>query len=206
VGRFGWKAEKTSVMHQVAEDAASSLDVGTSAIRDSAGRGRLDEADLAKLTTFMRLIGVPPQRDAANQQTLWGAAVFETTGCAKCHLPTLRTSPNHPLAELRAQTIRPYTDLLLHDMGPDLADESQVGQGVGDSAPPSASEWRTPPLWGLGLRLTINDHACLLHDGRATDVQQAILWHGGEAERSAQLYKALSHGERLALQAFLESL
>jgi CxxC motif-containing protein (DUF1111 family) len=206
VGRFGWKAEKTSVAHQVAEDAASSLDVGTSAIPDSAKRVTLSDTDLAKLTTYMRLIGVPAQRNAGDDLVRRGGGVFESIGCARCHLPELETSRNHPLVELRAQKIRPYTDLLLHDMGDDLADDSRVVEGLRDDAPPSAREWRTPPLWGVGLRAVVNGHAGLLHDGRAADVQQAILWHGGEGEGAKQRYVKLSPADRAAVLAFVDSL
>jgi CxxC motif-containing protein (DUF1111 family) len=205
VGRFGWKAEKTSIAHQVADDAASSLDVGSSAIRNSAGQAGLDDTDLAKLTAYVRLLGVPPQRTSTQAQVLAGQELFASIGCATCHVPVQHTSPNHPLAELRSQEIRPYTDLLLHDMGPDLADDSGVVVGLRSDSPPGASEWRTPPLWGLGLRNTVGNRE-LLHDGRAGDVYQAILWHGGEAEPAKRRFMALSADQRGHLASVLESL
>jgi CxxC motif-containing protein (DUF1111 family) len=206
VGRFGWKAEKVSVAHQVAVDAAEQLGVTTSLFPDAQGKAELSDADLASLTTYMRLIGVPPQRNGADAQVLIGAQTFQGVGCAECHRADLVTSPNHPFSELRAQGVRPFTDLLLHDMGPDLADDSGIPASADDAAPPSAAEWRTPPLWGVGLAKTVNPAATFLHDGRAADLQEAILWHGGEALRSKLAYAALSPTDRAALLAFLQSL
>jgi CxxC motif-containing protein (DUF1111 family) len=206
VGRFGWKAEKVSVRHQVADDAAESLGVGTTFLPNANGKAELTEEDLARLTTLMRLGGVPPQRNAADPQVQRGAVLFQTIRCSGCHQTDALTSPNHPLAELRGQAIRPYTDLLLHDMGPDLMDQSGVPPSDDPLAPPSALEWRTPPLWGVGLRGTINGNAGLLHDGRARGVEEAILWHGGEAAKVKALYMALSADDRNALILFVESI
>jgi CxxC motif-containing protein (DUF1111 family) len=206
VGRFGWKADKVSVAQQVADEAAANLGVTTTLRPDEMGKVELSDADLAKLTTYLRLIGIPPQRKGADDEVVGGAQVFKAIGCAACHWMVLTTSPNHPFSELRAQTIHPYTDLLLHDMGPDLADNSGVPPPATVEAPASASEWRTPPLWGVGLAKTVNPDAGLLHDGRAADVQEAILWHGGEAMRSRDAFVALSADDRAALLAFLQSL
>jgi CxxC motif-containing protein (DUF1111 family) len=206
VGRFGWKAEKVSVLHQVADDAAASLGVGTSVIKDATGQAELSDDDLARLTTYMRLVGVPPQRNGDDPQVRQGEALFMRAGCAVCHVTDALTSPNHPFAELRGQAVKPYTDLLLHDMGADLADDSAVPASNDPLAPPAASEWRTPPLWGIGLRQTVNGNTGLLHDGRAADVEEAILWHGGEASRAAFSYTAMSADQRAALIAFVGSL
>jgi CxxC motif-containing protein (DUF1111 family) len=118
------------------------------------------------------------------------------------------TGANHPFAELRNQAIRPFTDLLLHDMGPDLADNSGVPlpAPADSTAPPGASEWRTPPLWGLGKYAVINGHTNLLHDGRAANPEEAVLWHGGEASAVKANFIALSATDRSALLAFLASL
>src|SRR3546814_5217853 len=105
-------------------------------------------------------------------------------GCTGCHLPELTTGPSD-IAALDEQVIRPYTDLLLHDMGPGLAD----GRPDGDA---SGSEWRTPPLWGIGLTETGNGHTRFLHDGRARGIAEAILWHGGEGEAARDRFKALA--------------
>jgi CxxC motif-containing protein (DUF1111 family) len=148
----------------------------------------------------MRLIGVPPQRDTANESVQRGQDAFLHVGCARCHVPTLATGSSHPLLELRDQVIHPYTDLLLHDMGAGLADP-----GAGESLA-TAGEWRTPPLWGLGLAASVNGEAQLLHDGRAASPLEAILWHGGEAESARNAFAALSSSERADLLAFLDSL
>jgi CxxC motif-containing protein (DUF1111 family) len=127
-----------------------------------------------------------------------GAARFQDAGCARCHVATLTTGPaDQPV--LAHQVLHPFTDLLLHDMGQDLSD----GMPEGDAAP---SEWRTPPLWGLGLVTTVNGHRFLLHDGRARSLEEAILWHGGEAERSREAFRALPAEARRDLLRFLDSL
>jgi CxxC motif-containing protein (DUF1111 family) len=205
VGRFGWKAEKFSVAHQIADDATASMGVTTYLTRDEQGKQELTDTDLLKLLTYMRLIGVPPQRKAADPEVRDGAKVFQAIGCAACHRTDLLTGPNHSFSELRNQAIRPFTDLLLHDMGPDLADESGFASSLAGD-PAASSEWRTPPLWGVGLAKIVNPTATFLHDGRAANVQEAILWHGGEAEKSKALYVNLSTTDRKALLAFLESL
>lgn len=124
--------------------------------------------------------------------------MFFEARCNACHVPTLHTGP-HPIRELAYQTIHPYTDLLLHDMGEDLADHRPEGKASG-------REWRTPPLWGIGLTQVVNPQATFLHDGRARTIEEAILWHGGEAEYSKQFYMKLPKSEREKLLAFVESL
>jgi CxxC motif-containing protein (DUF1111 family) len=205
VGRFGWKAEKVSVAHQIADAASADLGVGTSIFPEN-GKVELSDTDLGKLTTYMRLIGVPPQRTHADATVLRGEQLFKTVGCSNCHVTDVVTGPNHPFSELRSQAIKPFTDLLLHDMGPDLADNSGVEPGDQADSPPSASEWRTPPLWGIGLYKTVNGHTGLLHDGRAASVLEAALWHGGEAEKVKERLMALPAADRDALVAFVMSL
>ena len=122
-----------------------------------------------------------------------------TAQCVKCHTPTLTTSPYHPNAELRNQTIHPYTDLLLHDMGPSLADNMGEDNATG-------SEWRTPPLWSIGLTAGVSGGEAYLHDGRARTIEEAILWHGGEAEASEEIFRTMSAADRAALIKFLKSL
>jgi CxxC motif-containing protein (DUF1111 family)/cytochrome c553 len=206
LGRFGWKAEKVSLTHQVADAAASDLGVGTTLIPDSQGKAELSDIELGKLTTYMRLVGVPPQRNAEDPQVHAGEQVFKTVGCAGCHVTDAVTAANHPFSELRNQSIKPFTDLLLHDMGADLSDDSGVPYVDKPDAPAAASEWRTPPLWGIGLYKTVNGHTGLLHDGRAADVQEAVLWHGGEADKVKQRFVALPAADRAALLAFVQSL
>lgn len=205
LGRFGWKAEKVNVAHQVADAALADLGVGTSILPDG-GKTELDDSDLMKLTTYMRLIGVPPQRDHAMPAVLHGEQLFKTVGCSNCHVTDAVTSPNHPFTELRSQAIKPFTDLLLHDMGEDLADNSGITPTDAADAPPSASEWRTPPLWGIGLYDKVNGHTGLLHDGRAKSVLEAALWHGGEAQKVKERLMALSAQDREDLIAFVMSL
>jgi CxxC motif-containing protein (DUF1111 family) len=130
---------------------------------------------------------------------LQGERLFAAIGCSDCHRPHLTTGQMTGWPELSAQTIRPYTDMLLHDMGPGLADGVSEGQASG-------SEWRTPPLWGLGLLRTVNGPVGLLHDGRARSAEEAILWHGGEAQPTRERFVALRRTEREALLAFLSTL
>lgn len=205
VGRFGWKAEKVSVEHQTAEALHDDMGVGTLLFPD-AGDTELSNDELARLVTYMRLISVPGQRDHDSTGVRAGEQLFQTIGCARCHQSDTVTGENHPFAELRGQSIKPYSDLLLHDMGPDLADDSERPSPVNASDPPSASEWRTPPLWGTGLLSVVNGHTGLLHDGRAANVLEAILWHGGEAEATRERVKRLSAEEREALVEFVMSL
>jgi CxxC motif-containing protein (DUF1111 family) len=211
IGRMGWKAEKVSVMHQVADAAQQDLDVGTSILPDSAGKAELSDADLLAMTTYMRLLSVPPQQNAADPDVMKGAQIFKTVGCANCHMTDTITGVNHPFVELRNQSIKPYSDLLLHDMGPDLADNSGVAANDADAlAPASASEWRTPPLWGIGLLATVDptraNNLGLLHDGRAKSPLEAVLWHGGEAANVKAAFIALPAADRAALLKFLANL
>jgi CxxC motif-containing protein (DUF1111 family) len=195
-GRFGWKAEKVSVQHQVADALFLDLGVGTSLVPEG-GKVELSDADLERLTTYMRLVGVLPQRGASTPEVVRGAEVFSTIGCANCHLPSMKTGATHPFEELRRQTIRPFTDLLLHDLGADLSD---------DSGRADAQEWRTPPLWGVGMTRAVTGTVQLLHDGRAASVLEAVLWHGGEATAARQAVIEASAQDRAALLAFVESL
>jgi CxxC motif-containing protein (DUF1111 family) len=218
IGRFGWKAEKVSVKHQVADALVNDIDVGTSIFKDSAGKAELSDADLQKITTYMSLLSVAPQMNANDPDVIKGSQIFKTVGCANCHVPDAVTGANHPFVELRNQSIKPYTDLLLHDMGPDLADNSGI-QAPSDTdtsanaslAAAGASEWRTPPLWGIGLLTTIDPMGRgtsmgLLHDGRAKSPLEAVLWHGGEAEKVKANFLALSAADRAALLKFLANM
>ncbi len=205
IGRFGWKAEKVSIQHQVAEALIDDMGVGTTLFPDN-GKAELSDDDLSHLVAYMRLVSVPGQRNHDDPQVLQGETIFKTIGCSNCHLTDVVTGANHPFTELRNQDIKPYSDLLLHDMGPDLADDSGIAPSTDPSAPPSASEWRTPPLWGTGLITTINGHSGLLHDGRAASPLEAVLWHGGEAAAVQQRVVQLSAADRGALFAFVGSL
>ncbi|AKF10161.1 di-heme oxidoredictase family protein [Sandaracinus amylolyticus] len=197
VGRIGWRAEKISVEHQVADALEADLGVTSEYFPEAGGHFEISAEDLARMTTYMRLLGMPAQRDASDPQVRQGEALFRDLGCVGCHAPTAHTGSTHPFIELRDQDIRPYSDLLLHDLGEDLADTSGGEQG---------REWRTPPLWGIGLVETVSGHTRLLHDGRARTFLEAILWHGGEAEAVKQRVLMLDAAQRDALVAFLRSL
>ena len=145
------------------------------------------------------VFGVAARRDLTDADALHGETLFASAGCAACHLPELVTGDRHPYAELRGQTIRPYTDLLLHDLGPGLADSMAEGDA-------EAGEWRTAPLWSLGLTAGVSGGEAYLHDGRARDLAEAILWHGGEAEPAREAFRTMSAEDRAALLAFLRSL
>lgn len=223
LGRFGYKATTASVKHQVASafnfdmgvttSVMPNPDCGSSQTGCSGSGTELADEHLDHLVKYISLLGVRPQRDIGNPAVQRGEPLFTTIGCAGCHTPTHQTSPYHPLAELRNQTIHPYTDLLLHDMGPDLADNLGEGEASG-------SEWRTAPLWGLGLSACVTGgttHApqgsqvCTpvhgyLHDGRARTIEEAILWHGGEGEAAKNAYQALSSSQKHDVLRFLESL
>jgi hypothetical protein len=153
---------------------------------------------LARLTDYTRLLAVPARRGANEPAVLAGEELFAAIGCAQCHRERMRAG-DAALPELAGQTFFPFTDLLLHDMGEALADNRPDGLATG-------SEWRTPPLWGLGLVPRVNGHDRLLHDGRARGFAEAILWHGGEAERARERFRNLEKREREALIAFLGSL
>lgn len=213
VGRFGWKASKVSVPHQVADALVADMGVTTSLFpveecgeaqtgcqAGTRGDPELADDDLDRLATYMRMLGVPPRRDTADPAVQRGEALFSQAGCASCHVPSMKTGGRHPLVELRDQLIQPFSDLLLHDMGEELADTSTSEHLAGPR------EWRTPPLWGIGLLEAVNGHTQLLHDGRARNVVEAILWHGGEADAAKQRFMALPAGDRDAVVAFLRSL
>ncbi|WP_143870375.1 di-heme oxidoredictase family protein [Catenovulum sediminis] len=225
LGRFGYKASTASVKHQVAAALNTDMGVMTSVLPNpdcgaeqldcGPAGAELDDIELDKLVKYISLLGVPARRDYNNQV---GEDLFSQIGCADCHRPTYVTSEFHPLAELRGQTIHPYTDMLLHDMGAGLADNLADGNATG-------AEWRTAPLWGLGHAVDVmvrdakaNDSVSIaqsgddinrvgfLHDGRARTIEEAILWHGGEAQASADAYQALTEPEKADILSFLNSL
>lgn len=230
LGRFGWKAAKATLRQQAAEalllDMAVTSPVypnractaGPVACAAGGKQAGISEADLQSISHYLALVAVPAQRSIASgfpkgvapidelkvdaQQVTAGAKLFQGMRCAACHTVEMKTGSGHLFAELRNQTIRPYTDLLLHDMGPGLADKFVEGQAQG-------AMWRTAPLWGIGYTEKVlgkEGKAGYLHDGRARSLTEAILWHGGEGTRSRQRFEALSKTERESLLAFLKSL
>ena len=204
LGRFGYKAVKARVRHQVAGALNNDMAVTTPVFpvldgETIGGTPELNVADLDKMTRYVALLGVGARRDLSNSQALQGEQLFASAQCITCHTPTLATSAYYPMTELRNQTIHPYTDLLLHDMGAGLADN--MGEGVA-----TGSEWRTPPLWSIGLTAGVSGGEAYLHDGRARSLEEAILWHGGEGTASKEAFRTMSTVDRAALIRFLKSL
>jgi CxxC motif-containing protein (DUF1111 family) len=205
LGRFGSKGGRARISHQIAGALNTDMGVTTpifpalDGATTTNGAPEVSATDLDLMTRYVALLGVAAQRDLTNSQAIQGKQLFTTASCVKCHTPTLTTSAYHPMAELRSQTIHPYTDLLLHDMGPGLADNMGEADATG-------SEWRTPPLWSIGLTAGVSGGEGYLHDGRARTLEEAILWHGGEAEASKEAFRNMTAAERTALIKFLKSL
>jgi CxxC motif-containing protein (DUF1111 family) len=151
------------------------------------------------LVFYAQNLAVPPRRNLDDPSVAEGKALFHQLGCQGCHTPTFTTGKVEGQPHLSGQKIWPYTDLLLHDMGEGLADHRPEGVASG-------FEWRTAPLWGIGLTETVSGHTFFLHDGRARNVEEAILWHGGEAQAARDGYANLSKQERAALLSFVNSL
>lgn len=220
LGRFGWKASTPSIKVQSAEAFSGDIGISTPIKTDAFGEcsnaqedcramptgvqerlGAVEAPDLILdlVTFYSQNLAVPARRDVDDPHVLTGKALFYKTGCASCHTPKFVTSRKAEHPEHRFQLIWPYTDMLLHDMGEGLADNRPVGTASG-------TEWRTAPLWGIGLTQTVNGHMQLLHDGRARGVLEAILWHGGEAEVARERVVEMTPEERAALIHFVESL
>ena len=204
LGRFTSKGGKARLSHQIA--AALNTDMGVTTTifpvldgETAAGAPELPDSDLDTMTRYVALLGVSARRDLTNAQALRGEQLFGSAQCARCHTPALTTSQHHPMAELRGQTIHPFTDLLLHDMGPGLTDNMGELDATG-------AEWRTPPLWSLGLTPGVSGGEAYLHDGRARTLEEAILWHGGEADNAKEAFRTMPAADRAALIAFLRSL
>ncbi len=214
LGRFGWKAGQPSLLQQNAIAAVQDIGITNYVFPDeNIGQSQTAAAEapsgqtnpemsfenLRKLTAYTQMLAVPARRRVDDPVALRGEQIFAQVGCSGCHVPSMTTGEHPTIPALTNQLIHPYTDLLLHDMGPDLADGRPEFLASG-------SEWRTPPLWGLGLVRVVNKHTNFLHDGRARNFEEAILWHGGEAELSREQFRNLSRVERDALILFLESL
>ena len=204
IGRLNYKSGKARVSHQVAGALNNDMGVTTSIFpnldgQTTGGTPELSDSDLSNLVIYVSVLGVSARRNLSDTQALLGEQLFATANCVKCHVPTLTTSPYHPMAELRNQTIHPYTDLLLHDMGTGLADN--MGE-----ANASGAEWRTSPLWSIGLTAGLSGGEAYLHDGRARSLEEAILWHSGEGEASKETFRTMQASDRAALVAFLKSL
>ncbi|RUM27645.1 thiol oxidoreductase [Rhizobium vallis] len=220
LGRFGWKAQNATVRDQSADAFANDIGISTpdqpnaqgdctkaeekcldmpTGVQKRLGAEEAPGPILDLVTFYSENLAVPARRKASFPETLRGKRIFYETGCISCHVPKFVTRRDSADKAQSFQLIWPYSDFLLHDMGDGLADGQQVGLASG-------REWRTPPLWGIGLTRTVSGHSFFLHDGRARDLTEAILWHGGEAEKARNAFSSLSKDDRAALITFLESL
>ncbi len=213
LGRFGWKANQPSLLQQAAGAANGDIGITTNLLpkdhvtstqarhikSPDGGNPEMSDAQLKKLVFYLRTLAVPAQRNVNDKTVKRGRALFTSIGCASCHTPQLKTARHPSIPQLSNQTIYPYTNLLLHDMGEQLADNRPDYKATG-------REWRTPPLWGIGLTKTVNGHTFFLHDGRARNLTEAILWHAGEAANSQKQFVNLPQPDRHALIRFLNSL
>ena len=212
LGRFGWKANVPTVEQQVAGAFLGDIGITSSLFPDencpgiqddcaaalSGGEPEIPDFRLDRVTFYNRTLAVPAMRDVDDLQVLHGAALFLRAGCGACHTPK-HTTGEADIEALSNQEIFPYTDLLLHDLGDGLADGRPDFLANG-------REWRTPPLWGIGLVDNVNGHTRFLHDGRARNLAEAILWHGGEGTAAKEAFRNYSREEREALLRFLNSL
>jgi CxxC motif-containing protein (DUF1111 family) len=217
MGRFGWKAGQPNLNQQNVHAFAGDMGL-TTRLRDfddctpvqtdclaapngkgADGEPEVSDNILRLVLFYSRNLAVPARRDVENPQVLAGKNLFYKAGCQQCHTPQFKTRHDAAEPELANQIIRPYSDLLLHDMGEELADNRTEFQATG-------REWRTPPLWGIGLTQTVSGHTRFLHDGRARNLMEAVLWHGGEAQAAQRQVLAFDDAQRAALLAFLNSL
>ncbi|OHV73120.1 thiol oxidoreductase [Ensifer sp. LCM 4579] len=220
LGRFGWKAQNPTIHQQTADAFAIDIGISTPDLDLSHGDctaaqtaclrlptgvqprlGPVEAPDpiLGLVTFYSASLAVSARRKASFPETLKGKRLFYQAGCPACHTPKYVTRRNAAHPEVAFQLIWPYSDFLLHDMGEGLADGQPVGIANG-------REWRTPPLWGIGLTRIVSGHTFLLHDGRARNFTEAILWHGGEAETARNAFATMTRDDRKALLTFLESL
>ena len=213
LGRFGWKANQPTVEQQTYGAFRGDIGITSSlyptkncpppqsacaAALPSLSQPNLGTLEGNAMVVHGMSLAVPAARDVTAPSVVRGATLFTQAGCDTCHVAKLQTGVLDGQPALSNQTIRPYTDLLLHDMGPGLAD------GRTDFLA-SGSEWRTPPLWGLGLLPNVNGHQMLLHDGRARGFAEAILWHDGQAATAKEAFRTMTKSDRDALIAFLQS-
>ncbi len=212
IGRFGKKAGAFNLLNQTVNAYIQDMGVTTtyhpeellsartgSSLNDNVSDPELSQSTVDNVVFYLKTLKTPVQRKQNDAEILTGKNIFRQLGCEGCHRETLTTGYS-PIKPLSYVAFHPYTDLLLHDMGPGLDDGYTEGTAM-------TSEWRTPPLWGLGLsKNSQGGKYFLLHDGRATGIEQAILLHGGEAQTSKVAYTSLSKEEKQKLITFLESL
>ena len=213
LGRFGWKAEVVNLYNQVAQAASRDLGLTSTLHPDqpcppvqklcakavaSGSEVEIGDYRLRAITDYLRYLAPPNRLINEINQIKRGEGLFYAIGCSKCHAPLIKFGFTQ-LEMKDYPDIEPYTDLLLHDMGPELADHNSEFVGNG-------REWRTPPLWGLGSLKLVNGHEFLMHDGRARGIAEAILWHGGEAKESREKFRLMKASDRNDLLEFLRSL
>lgn len=197
VGKFGRKANSATLLQQTASAYFGDMGIANSLFNN--GTSELDDSILNDAVFYVQTIAVPRSATHLDPLAIEGKAVFNSLSCSTCHTEKQTTGP-HPVSAVSNQTIFPFTDLLLHDMGEGLADNREDFLATG-------KEWKTPALWGIGISATIlSSSATYLHDGRARSLEEAILWHGGEAEKSKNDFRNLAQPERIKLIRFLESL
>jgi CxxC motif-containing protein (DUF1111 family) len=210
LGRFGFKANNPNILMQVAGAYNQDIGITNSVFKDESSAGQsqsdglnddpeLPDSILNAVVFYVRTLAVPARRNTTDPDVKAGEKIFTQINCSSCHKPTVQTGTNVTLPYLSNQRIHPYTDLLLHDMGDDLADNRPDFLATG-------KEWRTMPLWGIGLFQKTNGIPFYLHDGRARTIEEAILWHGGEAQKSKEQFMQLSKGDRDKLIKFINSL
>lgn len=213
LGRFGWKSNQPSLKHQNAGAFNGDMGITSSLfpqqpctekqldclLAPKLDHTEIEDGDLEHVTNYVKILAVPKRRNTDDPNVLNGQKIFKQINCTACHTESYTTGTVKGFPELSKQKIFPYTDLLLHDMGEGLADGRPDGLANG-------SEWRTPPLWGIGLFKTVNGHTRYLHDGRARNLSEAILWHGGEALKSKEMFVSLLKNDREDLIKFLETL
>jgi CxxC motif-containing protein (DUF1111 family) len=212
IGRFGKKAGAVNLLHQTV--AAYQQDIGItsdllpedlfnsragSRASDAVADPEVSSSTVANVVFYLKTLRAPSRREAGHPDVLAGEELFADIGCAGCHVPTLTTGRSE-IAVLDRVTFHPYTDLALHDMGPELDDGYTEGIAL-------SSEWRTPPLWGVGIQANFQGgRMFLMHDGRAESFEQAITLHGGEGGASRDAFEALPHDDQARLLRFLRSL
>jgi CxxC motif-containing protein (DUF1111 family) len=216
IGKYGWKSETPTLKQQIADAAVNDMGITNELFSSqnctqeqtecndalhgiSNNDFELSKEQLDQLVVYLEFLAIPGREPVDHPKALRGEEVFQQANCSGCHTETWVTGNTQRQWRLRNQTIHPYTDLLLHDMGEGLADNRPSFEATGQ-------EWRTAPLWGIGMTKRVNGHTFFLHDGRARNLEEAILWHGGEAEAAKQYFMALPLEDREALLAFLRTL
>jgi len=210
IGRFGLKANSPSVLVQTAGAYHGDMGITNELFPEESTAGQpqndgssddpeLRQGVLDDVVFYIQTLAVPARRNIDSPLVKRGQILFDQAGCTSCHIPTVTTGVLESVPEVSNQVIHPYTDLLLHDMGEGLADDRSDFLANG-------REWKTPPLWGIGFTKVVNGHTFFLHDGRARNLMEAVLWHGGEAESATEYFRTLSSTDRDALIKFLESL